>query len=64
MGTGNYSAIQRDLDYKLEELRKNKNEDFTEDVPDLRTCRRIVERDINKIVQKLLWLTCPGMSGA
>jgi len=49
MGTGNYSAIQRDLDYKLEELRKNKNEDFTEDVPDLRTVRRIVEQDINKI---------------
>jgi len=49
MGTDNYSAIQRDLDYKLEELRKNKNEDFTEDVPDLRTVRRIVEQDINKI---------------
>ena len=59
MGTGNLSAIQRDLDYKLEELRKNNNEDFSEDVPDLRIVRRIVEQDINKISPEAVLANLP-----
>jgi hypothetical protein len=49
VGTDNYSVIQRELDYRLEELRKDENEDFFEDIPDIRTIRRVIEVDIQRL---------------
>lgn len=48
-GAKNLSALQKDLDYKLEKLRKDTEEDFFEDTPDIRTIRRIIELDMNSL---------------
>jgi hypothetical protein len=52
LGTDNISAICRELDYKLEELRKK--EELFEDMPDIRTVGRIVELDINRILPEVV----------
>lgn len=49
VGTDNFSAFLRDLDYKLEGLRKNNDEDFFENMPEPRTIQRIIELDIQRL---------------
>ncbi len=53
-GAENLAALVRDLDYALERLRKNKDEDFAEDMPDVRTVRRIIELDINRLLPEVV----------
>lgn len=53
-GAENLTALLKDLDYKLEELRKNKNEDFSENLPDIRTVQRIIELDINRLLPEVV----------
>lgn len=48
IGRDNIPAILRDLDYKLEQLRKDKENDFCEDTPSERKIKQIVE-GINKV---------------
>jgi len=47
VGTGNVQAIIRQLDYELEKRRKEA--EFFEDLPDERTIKRIIQKDINAL---------------
>jgi hypothetical protein len=53
----NYSAIQRQLDCDLERMRRNPEANLTDDTPDTRTIKRIIE-DIDKLPQEVV-LTLP-----
>ena len=58
-GAENLSALQKDLDYKLEELRKNHDEYIVEAVPDERTIRRVINSDIQKITPEAVIAKLP-----
>lgn len=58
-GAKNLSALRKDLDYNLEQLRKNPDEDFLEDVPEIRTIRRIIEEDINQLEPEVVIAKLP-----
>jgi len=58
-GAENLSALYKDLDYRLERLRKNKNEDFSEDTPDIRTVQRIIELDLNRLAPEVVVAKLP-----
>jgi len=47
-GMENFSAVYRELDYKLRQLHEN-NELVGEEIPDRRTVRRIIELDIQRL---------------
>jgi len=47
VGTDNLQSILRQLDYELEKRRKEG--EFFEDIPEERTIKRIIEKDINKL---------------
>jgi len=49
--------IQRELDNKLQRLRKE--EDFYEGAPDVRTIKRIIERDINQLEPEVVIAKLP-----
>ena len=47
-GKDNIPAILRDLDYKLELLRKDEEDDFGEDTPSERKIKQIIEEESEK----------------
>lgn len=51
-------VILRELDYELERLRKEG--DFYEDSPDVRTIKRIIERDINELSPEVVIVKLPS----
>jgi len=53
-GSNNIEAILRQLDYELERHRKDKDEYFSEDTPDRRTIKRIIENDINALTPEVV----------
>ena len=53
----NYSAIQRQLDCDLERLRQDQTANFTDDTPDTRTIKRIIE-EIDELPRAVV-LTLP-----
>ena len=59
-GAKNLSAVYRDLDYKLERLRRNRGEDFFEDTPDIRTVQRIIKSDINRLAPEVVVAKLPS----
>ena len=59
-GAENLTALRKDLDYKLEELRKNKSENFSEGIPDIRKIQRIIELDINRLPPEVVVTKLPS----
>ena len=53
-------AIRKQLDYDLEKLRRQEDEEFYEDAPDVRTIRRIIEKDINELPQEFVMAKLPS----
>jgi hypothetical protein len=51
-GKSKLQAIQRQLDYELEKLRTEG--EISEDTPDIRTIRRIIEKDINNLTLEVV----------
>jgi hypothetical protein len=58
IGTDNYAAILRQVDEKLRQLHKNE-ELFEDKTPDIRTLRRIIERDIQRLTPELVIAKLP-----
>ena len=58
-GAQNLTALQRDLDYRLEKLRKDEAENFSEDTPDIRTIRRIINLDIQRLPRDVVIAKLP-----
>lgn len=58
-GTENLAALQKDLDYALEKLRKDEKGNFSEDTPDVRTIRRIIKVDIQSLEPEVVVTKLP-----
>lgn len=58
-GAKNLSALRKDIDYRVEQLRQNENEYFVEDTPDIRTVQRIIESDINRLAPEVVVAKLP-----
>ncbi len=53
VGMENFSAVYRDIEHKIRQLHKN-DELVGEEIPDVRTVRRIIELDIQRLPQEVV----------
>lgn len=54
----NYEAIRRQVDNEIRRL--SRQEDFCEDTPDVRTIKRIIEEDMNKLAPEVVVSKLPS----
>jgi hypothetical protein len=59
VGKDNLAAIERQVDYELERRRKGDQEDLHENTPDIRTIKRIVNKDINELPPEVVLAKLP-----